>query len=55
MAAVFNLNHPAHVISWHFFSMSVANVIAIVIMVVVFVLALIVRFPAADEDQRSPR
>ena len=55
MAAVFNLNHPAHVISWHFFSMSVANVIAIVIMLVVFVLALIVRFPGADEDQRSPQ
>lgn len=52
MAAVFNLNHPAHVVSWHFFSMSVANVIVIVLMLIVFVLAIVVPFPAAKQEDR---
>ena len=50
MAAVFNLNHPAHVISWHFFSMSVANLVVIAVMLVVFVLAIVIPFPAAPEE-----
>ena len=47
MGAIFNLNHAAHVISWHFFSMSVANVIVIVVMLVVFALAIALPFPGA--------
>jgi membrane protein YqaA with SNARE-associated domain len=45
MAAIFNLNHPAHTIHWHFFQMSVANVIVIALMLVVFVAALLLPFP----------
>ena len=45
MAAIFNLNHPAHTIHWHFFQMSVANVVVIVLMLVVFVAALLAPFP----------
>jgi hypothetical protein len=45
MAAIFNLNHPAHYVHWHFFQMSVSNVIVIVLMLIVFVLAIVVPFP----------
>jgi hypothetical protein len=47
LAAIFNLNHPAHVVHWHFFSMSVANVIAIVVMLIVFALAIALPFPGS--------
>jgi len=45
MAAVFNLNHPAHTVHWHFISLSVANVAVIVVMLVVFAVAILVPFP----------
>jgi hypothetical protein len=44
-AAVFNLNHPAHTVHWHFFSMSVSNVVVIVLMLVVFAVAILAPFP----------
>jgi hypothetical protein len=43
--AIFNLNNPAHYVHWHFFQMSVANVIVIVLMIVVFVAAILLPFP----------
>jgi hypothetical protein len=46
MAAILNLNHPAHSVHWHFFTMSVSNVVVIVLMLIVFVLAIVLRFPA---------
>jgi hypothetical protein len=49
MAAIINLNHPAHTVHWHFFTMSVSNVVVIVLMLVVFVLAIMLRFPADRE------
>jgi hypothetical protein len=45
MAAIFNLNHPAHTVHWHFFQMSVANVVVIVLMLIVFALAISAPFP----------
>ena len=45
MAAVFNLNHPAHYAHWHFFQMSVSNIIVIVLMLVVFAAAILAPFP----------
>jgi Flp pilus assembly protein protease CpaA len=45
MAAIVNLNHHASYAHWHFFQMSVSNVIVIALMVVAFVLAIVVRFP----------
>ena len=45
MAAIFNLNHPAHTITWHFFSMSVSNVVVIIVMLIVFALAIALPFP----------
>ena len=45
MAAVFNLNHHATYVHWHFFQMSVSNVLVIVAMLVVFFLAIFAPFP----------
>ena len=47
MGAVFNLNDPAHVVHWHFFQMSVSNIVVIVAMLLVFVLAILLPFPGA--------
>src|SRR5258708_37027663 len=40
-----NLNQPSHVYHWSFITITLANLIVIAIMVVVFGLALLVRFP----------
>jgi hypothetical protein len=45
LAAVFNLNHPPHVVHWHFFQMSVSNIVVIVLMLAVFALAIALPFP----------
>jgi len=45
MAAIFNLNNPAHTVHWHFISLSVANVIVIVLMFAVFAAAILIPFP----------
>ncbi len=45
MAAIVNLNHPAHTVHWHFFTMSVANVVVIIVMLMVFVVAVLAPFP----------
>ncbi|HUA48744.1 MAG TPA: hypothetical protein VMA77_26160 [Solirubrobacteraceae bacterium] len=43
--AIFNLNHPAHTIHWHFIELSVANVVVIILMIVVFAAAVLLPFP----------
>ena len=49
--AVFNLNAPAHYVHWHFFQMSVANVVVIVLMIVVFILAIVIPFPKREIEE----
>jgi hypothetical protein len=44
-AALFDLNEPARYLHWHWFQMSVANVIVIVAMIVVFIAAILIPFP----------
>jgi hypothetical protein len=44
-AAILNLSRPANTVHWHFFSMSVSNVVVIVVMLVVFAVAILVPFP----------
>jgi hypothetical protein len=44
-AALFDLSHPAHYLHWHFFQMSVANAVVIVLMIAVFVAAILIPFP----------
>jgi hypothetical protein len=45
IASIVNLNHPANTVHWHFFSMSVANVVVIVLMLIVFAVAILAPFP----------
>jgi hypothetical protein len=47
LAAVFNLSHPAHTVDWNFVHLSVANVVVIALMLIVFVLAILLPFPGA--------
>ena len=47
LGAAVNLNHPAHVVHWHFVQLSVSNVVVIVVMFVVFALAIALPFPGA--------
>lgn len=53
LAAVFNLNGRAGYVHWHFFQMSVPNVIVIILMLALFVAALLVPFPGSK--RRSGR
>ena len=43
--AVFNLDHPARYVNWHFFHMSVANIVVILLMIAVFMAAIVLPFP----------
>jgi hypothetical protein len=45
LAALFELNSPAHYVHWHFFQMSVSNIVVIVAMILVFIAAIFVPFP----------
>ncbi len=48
IGAVLNLNHPAHTVDWSFIHLSVANVVVIALMFVVFVAAVTLPFPGAS-------
>ncbi len=50
---VFNLNHPAHTVDWHFIHLSVANVVVIGLMLAVFGLAIVLPFPGAQRRRRG--
>jgi hypothetical protein len=52
-AAIFNLNHPAHTVHWHFFLMTVANIVVIVVMLVAFALAVLLPFPGHTERRAA--
>jgi hypothetical protein len=53
LGAVVNLNNPAHVVHWHFFQMSVSNIVVICLMLAVFVLAILLPFPGATRRQAA--
>lgn len=55
LGAVFNLNHPAHTVDWHFIHLSVANVIVIGLMLTVFALAIALPFPGAARRATARR
>lgn len=55
LGAVFNLNHPAHTVDWHFIHLSIANVVVIGVMLVVFALAIILPFPGAARRASARR
>jgi hypothetical protein len=45
LGALVDLNKRPRFVHWHFFQMSVANIVVIVLMIVVFVLAIALPFP----------
>jgi hypothetical protein len=45
LGVIINLNHPAHVVHWGFFQMSVSNFVAIIVMLVLFALVIVAPFP----------
>ncbi len=49
-AALVNLNHPAPYVHWHFFQMSVPNLVVIGLMIVVFIAAILLPFPKHRQD-----
>lgn len=53
IGVIIDLNSPAHVVHWHFFEMSVANIVVIGLMLVVFVLAVLLPFPGAARRQAA--
>lgn len=55
MGAVFDLNHPAHVVHWHFIKLPLANVIVIILMLIVFALAIALPFPGGARRRRAER
>jgi hypothetical protein len=55
MGAVFNLNHPAHTVDWNFIHLSVANVVVIGLMFLVFFLALLLPLPGAAARDAARR
>ncbi len=55
LGAVFNLNHPAHVVEWHFIKLSVGNVVVIGLMLGVFALAIALPFPGAARRAAARR
>jgi hypothetical protein len=54
LGAIVNLNHPAHTVDWSFIHLSVANVVVIGLMLVVFVLAIVLPFPGAARRRGGP-
>ncbi len=44
-AALFDLSAPAHYVHWHFFQMSVPNLIVILLMIAIFVAAILIPYP----------
>ncbi len=51
IATLINLNHPDHYLNWSFFTISVANLVIIAVMVVIFCLALLLPFPKDNRKQ----
>jgi hypothetical protein len=45
--AVIDLNHRAHTVDWGFIHLSVANLVVIALMIVVFIAAILIPFPGA--------
>jgi hypothetical protein len=55
MGAIVNLNHPAHTVDWSFIHLSVANVVVIGLMLIVFFLAILLPFPGAAKREAARR
>jgi hypothetical protein len=45
-----NLNHPGHYVHWGVIQISVANLVVIGLMIVIFVLAIVLPFPKGRRE-----
>jgi len=52
LGALINLNGSGHYIQWGFIQMSLANLVVIVLMVIVFALAIVLPFPRRKRGNR---
>jgi hypothetical protein len=52
VAALIDLNHPGSYVHWGFIQISVANIIVIAAMLLVFVLAILLPFPHGRRSKR---
>ncbi len=46
-----NLNHPGHYLHWGVIQVSVANLIVVIVMIVVFAAAVLLPFPKGKRSQ----
>ncbi len=53
LGSAMNLDKPGHYVHWWVIQLSVANLVVIALMVVVFVLAVVVPFPKPHERGRT--
>lgn len=53
IASLINLNHPQHYFHWSIFTVSIANLIIIGTMIVIFGLAILLPFPKGEELKNS--
>ena len=54
MGAIFNLNHHADFVHWHFIQLSVPNIIVFVVMLAVFAAAILAPFPGHRRSGGKP-
>ena len=52
--AALDLNQPGTYLNWNLFTISVANLVLIAVMVVIFGVALLLPFPRARGGERRP-
>jgi hypothetical protein len=52
VAALINLSHPGRYVHWGFIQLSVANLVVIALMILVFVLAIALPFPHGKRARR---
>ncbi len=52
LPTVFNLNGPGHYVHWGFIQLSLANLVLILVMIVVFLLAIFLPFPTRNRDRQ---
>jgi hypothetical protein len=55
LASVINLNGPGRYLHWSIFTVSEANLVLILVMVVIFGAALLIRFPGHGDGQQATR
>ena len=53
LASLVNLNQPGHYLHWSIFTISVANLVIIAVMVIIFGLALLLPFPKGRRDEND--